>query len=190
MQPFPQKRYSAVNRWFAISFASRWQKRKRWTGGFTLVELLVVIAILGILTFSGMRAYGYFMDRARNTHAIAELRLIDKEIMDFFYTNDRYPFTLAEIGRETMLDPWKSSYKYLNFETTPSVEDKWRTKGKKSKGKGKGKGLDKTTAVNSDYDLYSTGRDRMSVPSLEDGVSQDDVLRAEDGRYLGLASEY
>ncbi len=190
MRGSSSKKYSAVLPWFADSFPASWQRRKRWTGGFTLIELLVVIAILGILTLFGMRAYGHFIDRAKNTRAIAELRLLEKEIMEFFHTNDRNPLTLDEIGRGTMLDPWNSTYQYINFETTPNAEDKWRTTEKNSKGKGKGKGSDKSTPLNSDYDLYSRGKDRMSVPALEDEVSRDDIIRGADGSYLGLASKY
>jgi len=39
-----------------------------------------------------------------------------------------------------MLDPWKSSYKYINFDA-PNAEETWRTTGKKSQGQGQGKGV-------------------------------------------------
>ncbi|MGD9272343.1 MAG: hypothetical protein PVH08_14815, partial [Syntrophobacterales bacterium] len=62
--------------------------------------------------------------------------------------------------------------------------DKRRTKGAKGKGKGKG------SPLNSDYDLYSMGTDGMSAPALTNDVSQDDIIRADDGAYTGLAAEY
>ena len=63
-------------------------------------------------------------------------------------------------------------------------------KGKESKGKGKGKGLEKDSPLNTDYDLYSMGKDGMSAPALTDDVSKDDIIRADDGVYTGLASAY
>jgi len=36
-----------------------------------------------------------------------------------------------------MLDPWKSSYEYINFDA-PNAEETWRTKGKKSQGQSQG----------------------------------------------------
>ena len=44
--------------------------------------------------------------------------------------------------------------------------------------------------VNSDYDLYSMGQDRGSVPAFTAKASQDDIVRANDGAYVGLASEF
>jgi len=44
--------------------------------------------------------------------------------------------------------------------------------------------------LNSDYDLYSAGKDGESRPPLSAQMSQDDIVRANDGAYIGLASQY
>jgi general secretion pathway protein G len=44
--------------------------------------------------------------------------------------------------------------------------------------------------LNSDYDLYSRGKDGLSQPRITDPVSLDDVIRGNDGAFLGLAAKY
>jgi general secretion pathway protein G len=44
--------------------------------------------------------------------------------------------------------------------------------------------------INSDYDLYSLGADGESRPQLHSAVSRDDVIRARDGGYVGLAENF
>ena len=44
--------------------------------------------------------------------------------------------------------------------------------------------------INSDFDLYSIGKDGASVAPLLAAKSRDDVIRANDGRFHGLASNY
>ena len=164
-----------------------WNQRSQ---GFTLVELVVVMGVLAILTLMGMGVYSHFINKAKNTRAIAEIRLLEKEILEFWQTNDRLPDSLVELGHAVMLDPWKTPYQYINFDTTAGGEDIRRVTQKKNNGKGKGLGLDKSDALNEDFDLFSMGEDRMSAPDLDDGSSLDDIVRADDGRYTGLASEY
>ena len=164
-----------------------WNQRSQ---GFTLVELVVVMGVLAILTLMGMGVYSHFINKAKNTRAIAEIRLLEKEILEFWQTNDRLPDSLAELGHAAMLDPWKTPYQYINFDTTAGGEDIRRVTQKKNNGKGKGLGLDKSDALNEDFDLFSMGEDRMSAPDLDDGSSLDDIVRADDGRYTGLATEY
>ncbi|MEE9392158.1 MAG: hypothetical protein V3W41_06610 [Planctomycetota bacterium] len=44
--------------------------------------------------------------------------------------------------------------------------------------------------LNTDYDLYSLGRDGKSSRLLSSPESQDDIIRANNGQFIGLASEY
>jgi general secretion pathway protein G len=44
--------------------------------------------------------------------------------------------------------------------------------------------------INTYYDLYSYGKDAASAGALNAGVSLDDVVRANDGGFLGAASRY
>ena len=44
--------------------------------------------------------------------------------------------------------------------------------------------------INSDYDLYSMGKDRESIAPLTAKKSHDDIVRANDGAFVGLASDF
>ncbi len=167
-----------IFRWLSDGYLSGCQRRKQCCGGFTLVEFIVVLAVLAILATIGMRVYTRFLDKARNTRTIAEIRLLEKEITNYWDEYQTLPGTLADIGHGFMLDPWKNSYWYINFETTPKA------------GKIRRRKEDKGDPLNDDYDLYSMGKDGISAPSLSDDSSKDDIVRADDGNYVGLVSGY
>ena len=44
--------------------------------------------------------------------------------------------------------------------------------------------------LNSDYDLFSLGTNRSTNVTIGDRASLDDVIRANDGGFFGVASEY
>jgi general secretion pathway protein G len=44
--------------------------------------------------------------------------------------------------------------------------------------------------LNSDFDVYSMGRDRASTMPLSAALSHDDVIRASDGGYYGLGKNF
>jgi general secretion pathway protein G len=78
-------------------------------------------------------------------------------------------------------DAWGNPYQYLKIA------------GADLKGSGKDQQARKDhfmVPVNSDYDLYSMGPDGRSKAPFTAQASRDDIVRANDGRYVGLASEY
>lgn len=48
----------------------------------------------------------------------------------------------------------------------------------------------KLNPLNSDFDLYSLGKDGLSKPQLTNRDSLDDIVRANDGAFVGLAANY
>lgn len=146
-------------------------------GGFTLVELLVVIAIVGTLAGIAVPVYKDQIRKARIVRAIAEIRMLEKEIALYEIDIKDFPDTLNDIGRGNFQDPWGNLYEYF----------KYVVKGVKQKGERKDRFL---KPLNSGYDLYSMGKDGESKPSINDKLSLDDIIRANDGAFVGLASEY
>ncbi len=145
--------------------------------GFTLLEILFVVAIIGILTTIVVPIYRSYLADSEMKVAINDIRAIDIDITLFYAENRRFPATLAEIGKDTLLDPWGNSYQYLNIADDSPPPGKMR----------KDRFL---VPINSDYDLYSMGADGKSVTPLTSKLSQDDIIRANNGGFLGLGSDY
>ena len=63
-------------------------------------------------------------------------------------------------------------------------------KSKKANGKGGARKDHALNPLNTDYDLYSSGADGQSKPQITQKLSLDDVIRASNGAYVGLASDF
>ena len=137
---------------------------------------------MGTLAAIGLPMYQDYIYRAQVVRAIAEIRMLEKEITVFELDHSTRPDTLDEIGFGNFLDPWKHPYQYLSFHNLIKEKDTGHPKGsRKDKHK---------NPLNWDFDLYSVGKDGESKQPLQNPASWDDVVRASDGQFVGLASEY
>ena len=103
---------------------------------------------------------------------------IAQKIDDYSYENGHLPDSLIDIYGYVPLDPWNNPYEYL------------RINGGGIKGKGKLRKDKYMVPINSDYDLYSMGADGDSVPPLTASSSRDDIIRAQNGGFFGLAIDF
>jgi general secretion pathway protein G len=144
--------------------------------GFTLIELVIVMAIIMTIAAIAVPNLQAALDDARMARAVGDIHAIETDIVNYEIQNGQIPNTLADIGRDTTLDPWGNPYQYFNYAT----------------GSGNGQmRVDRfLVPLNDDYDLYSLGKDGMSASPISAPESQDDIIRADDGSYLGFASLY
>ena len=147
--------------------------------GFSIIELLVVITILGLLLSIATPAYEKYQNRRDTNQAKEDILAIQTAIDRFYIEHNRFPDSLVEIQLGDLVDPWGSKYYYLSI----ADYDKKSTDAKVRRDK-------KLKPVNSDYDLYSAGKDKHSKPAFTAAVSHDDIVRCNNGRFIGFASDY
>ncbi len=155
--------------------------RKVWDQGFMLIEILIVFAIIGTLAAIAIPAYAKYRYKAQIAMVITEIRILEKEIENYAAEHGEFPGSLTDINMDLIEDAWGNPYRYLKIA------------GEDLKGKGKDQKMRKDhfmVPVNSDYDLYSMGPDGDSKAPFTAKASRDDIVRANDGKYVGLASEY
>ena len=144
--------------------------------GFTLLELMFAIAVVAILGVIAQGQVSAYIERARIGQASADIATMGVEVIRFqSVSGGALPATLADIGRERHLDPWGRTYHYTNLTTT---------------NKGAARKDRRLNPLNSDFDLFSAGKDGVYKPQVSQKDSLDDVIRARDGSYIGVARDF
>lgn len=145
--------------------------------GFTFLELMFAVAVLAVLAVLAIGQFTTYVDRSKSDVARADIAIMSVEMERYRNRNDNaLPDSLADIGRATFLDPWQRPYEYTKLEGV--------------KGKGSARKDHKLNPINSDFDLFSTGKNGVYKSQISQKDSLDDVIRARDGSYIGLAADF
>ncbi len=141
-----------------------------------MIETMIALAIGAILLAVSVPSYLSYREQARVNVAIQDIAEVNARIERYITLAGAPPPDLATVGWGNVLDPWGNPYVYLSFTGL--------------NGKGQMRKDKNLVPINTQYDLYSMGADGQSRPPLTAKVSRDDVVMANDGNYIGLASGY
>ena len=144
--------------------------------GFTPIELMPVVIVVGILAMLATSAYQSYRDRVAVARAVFDIGHTGALIGKYQLDNRAFPDGLGDIGESRLLDPWSNPYQYVNHDE-PGTRGLWRR--------------DKNIVpINSDFDVFRMGKDGASRPPRTAARSGDDIVRANNGAFVGLASVY
>jgi general secretion pathway protein G len=145
--------------------------------GFTLIELITAITVIAALGAIALPQFAGYRLQAQIAKCIADLRTLDTSVQLYKISNGALPNSLSQVPSGNIQDAWGRPYQYLRIEGNAKATGAAR----------KDRFL---VPINSDFDLYSMGPDGKSSGPLTAKASEDDIIRANDGRYLGRASDY
>jgi general secretion pathway protein G len=145
--------------------------------GMTLLELAIAMAIVSLLAAIAIPSYFNAMERIRITQARTDMMKIYMEVVKNRRDDGHLPDTLAGISNLPQADPWGRPYVYNNF-SSPGFDKKSVRKDHN------------LHPLNTEFDLFSIGKDGKSKPPLTAAPSRDDIVVARDGSFIGLATDF
>lgn len=146
--------------------------------GFGLLELMIVLVVAGLLATIAVPAYTGVIHKARVERAIGDIGTIHIKIEEYqLKNNHQLPASLDDLSYDVGQDPWDQPYEFLNIEAAGPGKGGLRKDGK-------------LNPLNTDYDLYSIGADGSTAGPLSAKSSRDDIVRANNGAFIGLGEDY
>lgn len=149
--------------------------------GLTLVELVFTTAIVGILAAIAIPSYQSYLVKNKNQTAVEDIQLIQLHLERYYTEYFRYPDSLGEMNvnlPNSGNDPWGNPYVYLNIiNGGPGIMGDVR----------KDHALN---PINTNYDLYSMGKNGVTRKQISQTDSLDDIIVARDGGFVGLAADF
>lgn len=134
-----------------------------------------MLGIVGVLSAIAFPAYARYQDRVRTKQALIDLNALATLIVLHGRETRDLPSSLADVGAAGRVDPWGRPYVYYNVEAN---------------GRGHARKDHALNPINTDFDLYSVGPDGQSKPQISHRDSLDDLIRAGNGRFVGIAADF
>jgi len=148
---------------------------RRQSKAFTIIELMIAIAILGVAAAIAIPIYTEYKVKLNTAIAVKDIVNIQVVVESYYQAKDIFPNSLTDVSMNLLLDPWGAPYVYLNLDGVPI---------------GLMRKDQALVPINSDYDLYSIGPDGASVAPLTAMASRDDIVRGNNGSFIGVAADY
>jgi general secretion pathway protein G len=137
-------------------------------------DVIALVAGALLLGSFAIPAFTGYIERSRVARAVSDIGTLSLQLYRWERDTSTLPTTLAEAGLSGD-DPWGRPYVYRR------AADVRQTELRKDS---------ELAPLNSDFDLYSLGPDGVSALALPAAPSHDDVVRAGNGAYIGLAVNY
>lgn len=140
----------------------------------TTRDLIAVSATALVVGSFAIPAFNGYVERGRVARAVSDIGTLSLQLYRFQRDANRLPANLAEAGLGGN-DPWGRPYVYVRAAGTSQSQLRKNAQ---------------RAPLNSDFDLYSLGADGVSALALPAAPAHDDIVRANDGAFIGLAVNY
>jgi general secretion pathway protein G len=141
---------------------------------------MFAVAILGALVAIALPSYQNYREKVRIHEAVTDMAGISMNLKTYQVDNKYFPPTLDTLSQYNPVpnDPWGRPYQYLAIDIDPAPN-----KGAQRKDKN-------MNPLNNDFDLYSMGPDGNTAKPLTAAAAKDDIVRADNGRFIGVATDH
>lgn len=157
-------------------FSPKWSIRRetlRLSSGFTMLELMFGVAIVAVLAVIAVSQFSKAVEKSKVGSAIADISIIQVEIERY---RTRHDNMLPDALPSDRLDPWRRPYVYTKLEGV--------------NGKGSARKDHALNPLNTDYDLFSAGKNGVYKSQISQKDSLDDIIRARNGAFVGIAENF
>jgi prepilin-type N-terminal cleavage/methylation domain-containing protein len=172
--------------------------RRRHATGFTMMEVLIVMTIIAILAALSVGGLMFVKEKQKNSKAEIQIGLIAKGIQDYELDNGDFPgdenaggsngtnesnmlfqalyydgYESLESGDESAtiyladLDPGNDTQQWIEGSgSSAEIVDPWKNEYRYRRG---------TSAMNPDFDIWSSGKDGETAGNGTDDKDKDDI---------------